>query len=65
MEVLDRQHGKNCVAMIPVFYRVDRLVVEEQSEEFVKAFLNHAVSSVSEERMMEWRNALKETAHLE
>lgn len=65
MEVLDRQHGQNCVAVIPVFYRVDRSVVEEQSEKFGEAFLNHEVSLVSEERMMEWRNSLKETTHLD
>lgn len=65
VEVIDRQHDKNCVAVVPVFYRVSRSGVEQQSEIFGEAFSDLAMSSEPEDRVIKWRNALKETAHLE
>uniref|UniRef100_A0A1J3K217 Putative WRKY transcription factor 16 n=1 Tax=Noccaea caerulescens TaxID=107243 RepID=A0A1J3K217_NOCCA len=60
VEVIYRQHDKNCVAVVPVFYRVSRSTVEQQSEKLDEAFL-----SEPKEHVIKWRNALKEVSHLE
>lgn len=63
VEAIERRHSKTGAAVVPVFYGVDRSLVEQQIGKFGEAFSKHEASE-PEHRVTEWRNALKEAAHI-
>lgn len=63
VEVIEWRHGKAGAAVVPVFYGVDRTVVEQQTGKYGEAFAEHEISE-PEDRVTEWKNALMEAAHI-
>ncbi|XP_062016418.1 uncharacterized protein LOC133732842 [Rosa rugosa] len=52
--------GKNTI--LPIFYDVDPSHVQKQEESFKKAFEQHENSGQDEQKMQQWREALKKVA---
>ncbi|CAA7057316.1 unnamed protein product [Microthlaspi erraticum] len=63
VEAIEGRHSKTGALVVPVFYGVDRSLVEHQIGKFSEAFSKHKTSE-PEHRVTEWRNALKEAAHI-
>ncbi|KAL1212248.1 Disease resistance protein RRS1B [Cardamine amara subsp. amara] len=63
VEVIEWRHGKAGTTVVPVFYGVDRSVVEQQIGKFGEAFAKHDTCE-PKDRVTEWKNALMEAAHI-
>ncbi|KAG5411221.1 hypothetical protein IGI04_007540 [Brassica rapa subsp. trilocularis] len=62
-EIIEWRHSKTGATVVPVFYGVDRSLVEQQIGKYGEAFSKHEASE-PKDRVTEWRNALTEAASI-
>ncbi|WZY78153.1 hypothetical protein YC2023_024537 [Brassica napus] len=62
-EIIEWRHRKTGATVVPVFYGVDRSLVEQQIGKYGEAFSKHEASE-PKDRVTEWRNALTEAASI-